>query len=70
MDGVSIGCLINLRDGRCAHAFGLQESTNFANGSAQKMVDELMEELARKRSQAMPGVDPSVGSAQRRLFSR
>lgn len=63
-------CLIHLSDGRCAHAFGLQESTNFPNGSAQKMVDELAEELARQRSRAMPGIDPSVGSAQRQLFSR
>jgi hypothetical protein len=62
-------CLISLSDGRHAHAFGLQESTNFANGSAQTMVDELTEELARKRSRAVPGADPSVGSAQRQLFS-
>ncbi|MBS1891500.1 MAG: hypothetical protein JST59_09405 [Actinobacteria bacterium] len=62
-------CLINLNDGRHAHAFGLQESTNFANGSAQKMVDELTEELAWKRSAARPGTDPSTGSAQRQLFS-
>ena len=63
-------CLIYLRDGRRVHAFGLQESTNFANGSAQKMVDQLTEELARKRSRTVPGTDPSAGRAQRQLFSR
>ncbi len=63
-------CLINLSDGRYAHAFGLQESTNFANGSAQRMVDELMEELARRRSRTVSGTQASAGSAQRRLFSR
>jgi hypothetical protein len=63
-------CLINLNDGRHAHAFGLQESTNFANGSAQKMVDELTEELVRRRSRAVSGTDPSAGSARQQLLSR
>jgi hypothetical protein len=63
-------CLIHLSNGGCAHAFGLQESTNFANGSAQKMVDELTEELARKRSWTVPETEPLAGSAQRQLLSR
>ncbi|MDX6636190.1 MAG: hypothetical protein QOF06_2393 [Solirubrobacterales bacterium] len=37
-------CLIDLVDGTTRVAFGIQERTNFANGSAQRMADELNEE--------------------------
>jgi hypothetical protein len=51
-------CLIHLRDGRRAHAFGLQESTNFPNGTAQKMVDELTAELDPKAISDRAGSRP------------
>jgi hypothetical protein len=37
-------CIVQTRDGRARPANGLQESTNFPNGSAEKMVDELNRE--------------------------
>jgi hypothetical protein len=57
-------CLIRLRAGRSEHAFGLQESTNFPNGSAQSMVDQLNDELAGRRSSS----SAARGSAQADLF--
>ncbi len=41
-------CLIHLKDGSKKHAFGIQERTNFPDGSAEAMVDELNAELARR----------------------
>jgi hypothetical protein len=38
-------CLIRLRNGRAEHAFGIQERTNFSDGSAKKMAGELNAEL-------------------------
>lgn len=43
-------CLIYLGDGRVLHASGIEENTNFANGSAEEIVRELNEELVRRRS--------------------
>lgn len=39
-------CLIHLTDGRVLHASGIAE-TNFRNGSAEALVDELNRELTR-----------------------
>lgn len=38
-------CLIHLNDGGVMRAFGIQERTNFPNGSAEQMADELNQEL-------------------------
>jgi hypothetical protein len=38
-------CLIRLRDGRIEHAFGIQERTNFSDGSGKKLAGELNAEL-------------------------
>jgi hypothetical protein len=41
-------CLIDLRDGRTKHAFGIQERTNFPNGSAEQMAEQLNAELVER----------------------
>lgn len=63
-------CLIHLRDGDQTHAFGLQESTNFPNESAKKMIAELTEELASRRSGGPEDqqMETGPGSAQSELF--
>jgi hypothetical protein len=67
-------CLIHLRDGSVKHAMGISESTNFPNKSAERMTDELNEELANRRpsgSELQPTVkstEESPGAAQRELF--
>ncbi len=61
-------CLIHLSDGRSTHAFGLQESTNFPNGSAQAMVDALNAELERVQPASQRPGGQSTGSAQAELF--
>jgi hypothetical protein len=38
-------CLIHLRNGEAKHAVGIQERTNFADGSGEKLVGELNAEL-------------------------
>ncbi|MDQ3724685.1 MAG: hypothetical protein M3335_02140 [Actinomycetota bacterium] len=52
-------CLIHLRDGRIKHAAGVEESANFPSGSAEKMVEELNDELSRRVGQ----VDSAQGSS-------
>lgn len=47
-------CLVHARDGRTRPANGLQESTNFPNGSAEKMVEELNRELVEAREGSIP----------------
>jgi hypothetical protein len=37
-------CLVHTRDGKARPANGLQESTNFPNGSAKEMIEELNQE--------------------------
>jgi hypothetical protein len=44
-------CRIHLRSGDRKHAFGIQESTNFPNGSAQALVDQLSAELISQRDE-------------------
>ena len=51
-------CLIDLRDGGTKHAFGIQERTNFPNGSAEQMADELNAELLQRRSSNEPSGNP------------
>jgi hypothetical protein len=41
-------CLVRMRDGGVEHAFGIQERTNHPDESAETMVEELNEELARR----------------------
>lgn len=63
-------CLIHLSDGEMLHATGIEESTNFANGSAQTIVDELNRELVERlpdRLQRSP-TDSGLGAAQSELF--
>lgn len=60
-------CLIDLRDGGTKHAFGIQERTNFPNGSAEQMADRLNTELSQRTSNAFDGkvsAEPSVGSGE------
>lgn len=53
IDGIEIArwkliprtCVIRTHDGQVRPAFGLQESTNFPNGSAERLIDELRQEL-------------------------
>jgi hypothetical protein len=40
---------IHLQNGEIKRAFGLQEKTSFANGSAEEVAEELNAELARRR---------------------
>jgi hypothetical protein len=42
---IPLVCRIHLRDGTTIHAFGIQERTNFPNGSAQGMANALNQEL-------------------------
>jgi hypothetical protein len=65
-------CLIHLRDGTVQHATGIEENTSFANGSAEEIVEELNDELARRlpeRSSQSSVVSGSV-SAQSELFGQ
>lgn len=39
-------CLIHTHDGQIKPALGLQESTNFPNGSVEQVVDELNQKLS------------------------
>lgn len=59
-------CLIDLRDGGTKHAFGIQERTNFPNGSAERMADELNAELAQRSREGFDGrrrtAGPELGS--------
>jgi hypothetical protein len=41
-------CLIHLRDGRVKHAAGVEESVNFPKGDAEKMVDDLNDQLSER----------------------
>jgi hypothetical protein len=41
-------CLIRLKTGETKHASGIQERTNFPNGSANEMAKELNAELAKR----------------------
>jgi hypothetical protein len=41
-------CVIHLEDGDEKRAMGIQERTNFPNGSAEAMADELNAELAMR----------------------
>ena len=64
-------CLIHLNNGGLCHATGIEENTNFANGSAEEIVRELNEELARRRPDGFEpdghgGTGP--GAAQSELF--
>lgn len=53
IDGIEIArwkliprtCVIHTHDGQVRPAFGLQESTNLPNGSAERLIDELKQEL-------------------------
>jgi hypothetical protein len=48
-------CLINLKSGERKCAFGIQERTNFPDGSAAALVDELNAELAKRtRDESTP----------------
>jgi hypothetical protein len=62
-------CLIHLSNGGVRHATGIEENTNFANGSADEIVRELNEELASRRP--LGGEDNrqlEAGAAQSELF--
>jgi hypothetical protein len=64
-------CLIYLRDGSMLHAIGIEENTNFANGSAEEIVRELNDELASRRPLASGDdrpIEADPGSAQSELF--
>jgi hypothetical protein len=58
IDGIEIArwkliprtCVIRTHDGQVRPAFGLQESTNFPNGSAERLIDELRQELGGRVS--------------------
>lgn len=65
-------CLIRLRDGTVQHATGIEENTNFANGSAEEIVDELNDELARRLPErsSQPSAVSGSGSAQSELFGQ
>jgi hypothetical protein len=61
-------CLIDLKDGGIKHAFGIQERTNFPNGSAEQMAEELNAELSQRRGgtsdgKAIPGPRPGSGES-------
>jgi hypothetical protein len=43
-------CLIRLRNGRTTHAFGIQERTNFPDGSGESMADEMNTELRERQA--------------------
>ncbi|HWI94450.1 MAG TPA: hypothetical protein VNS60_00100 [Solirubrobacterales bacterium] len=66
-------CLICLHDDRVLHAIGIEEKTNFANGSAEEIVRQLNRALASRR-QRSSGDDEQIrtgpGSAQSELFGR
>jgi hypothetical protein len=40
-------CLVRMRNGEVEHAFGIQERTNFPDGSAELIAEKLNEELAK-----------------------
>jgi hypothetical protein len=63
-------CLIYTTDGQVKHAFGIEESTNFPNGSAKQMVTELNQELARRIAvkREVAAVTKGPGAAQSELF--
>ena len=44
-------CLVQMRSGDIEHAFGIQERTNFSDGSAERIAEELNEELGRRSSE-------------------
>jgi hypothetical protein len=58
-------CLVHTRDGRVRPALGIQESTNFPNGSAERLIQELNQEREtqpmKRRSAGFPdGMDSGV----------
>ncbi|HWI94451.1 MAG TPA: hypothetical protein VNS60_00105 [Solirubrobacterales bacterium] len=63
-------CLIHLKDGKTTHAFGIEESTQRPNGSAEQMANELNRELIRRLSDRSetPSLSSSPGEAQSELF--
>lgn len=66
-------CLIHLHDGQVLHAAGIEEKTNFANGSAEENARELNRELASRRqgrSEDDEKIRTGPGSAQSELFGR
>lgn len=64
-------CLIHLRDGEVRHAFGIEESTQRPNGSAEEIIEELNNELARRLpDRPTPIASGRPGSAQSKLFER
>jgi hypothetical protein len=62
-------CLIDLKNGRTKHAFGIQERTNFPDGSAERMAEELNAELVQRTGESLqlpskePKLDAAVGVA-------
>jgi hypothetical protein len=60
-------CLIDLKNGRTKHAFGIQERSNFPNGSAERMAEELNARLAQRsgttmeRQSQIPRQGPELG---------
>jgi hypothetical protein len=62
-------CLIHEVGGRVRPAVGIVESSNFPNGSAKCMVDELNKELANRiPDRREGGSGMPAGAAQRELF--
>lgn len=55
-------CLIRIDDGSTKHAFGIQERTNFPNGSAERVTEELNAELARRSGKTLDGWTHSADS--------
>jgi hypothetical protein len=61
-------CLIHMADGTSRHAFGIEESTQRPDGSAEEIADELNQELMKRRSNEHQDRATSLGSAQSDLF--
>jgi hypothetical protein len=60
-------CLIHLSDGSVLRTFGVQERTNFPNGSAEQMAEELNAELSQRRGGASDDkaiAGPRLGSGE------
>jgi hypothetical protein len=52
-------CLIRLKGGETRRAVSIQERTNFPNGSAEVIVEELNRELAKRGDAKHPAQDGS-----------
>jgi hypothetical protein len=63
-------CLIHTKNGDVKHAFGIEESTQRPNGSAEEMAEELNRELAKRSPDMAPPILRGPGAAQDELFQQ